>query len=85
MTYAQLQQKFKTQLPVLSAAVLSRFREHGLVDAGHGPEHPGSRRSPAGGALVSIIRRIWDYVIIACLMIVTMIDELRTPDSPDDK
>ena len=34
---------------------------------------------------MSVIRRIWDYVIIAWLMIVTMIDELRTPDSPNDK
>ena len=25
------------------------------------------------------------YVVIACLMAVTMIDELRTPDSPNDK
>lgn len=34
---------------------------------------------------MKIIRRIWDYVIIAMLMVVTAIDELRTPDSPDDK
>ena len=31
------------------------------------------------------IRRIWDYVIVFWLMALTAIDELRTPDSPDDK
>lgn len=34
---------------------------------------------------MAILRRIWDYVVIAWLIAVTVIDELRTPDSPNDK
>lgn len=34
---------------------------------------------------MAVLRRIWDYVIIAWLIAVTAIDELRTPDSPNDK
>lgn len=34
---------------------------------------------------MSILRRIWDYVIVAWLIAVTVIDDLRQSDNPDDK